>query len=74
MKAVTTGPVLGADAIGDVTCWCIPYGWLTAFYARIGFEVAPIDEAPDFLADRHRVYGQHGLDVAIMVRKSKTHA
>jgi predicted N-acetyltransferase YhbS len=31
-------------AIGQTTCWCIPYGWLTGFYATIRFTtVAPGD-------------------------------
>jgi len=61
------------DAVGDMTCWCIPYGWLTTFYGQIGFRLAAIDEAPDFLAERCRQYREHGLDVTVMVRMSRGH-
>jgi GNAT superfamily N-acetyltransferase len=56
-------------AIGQRTCWCIPYGWLTDFYASIGFEVADVGDAPAFLAERHTRYVQQGLNVVIMVRR-----
>ena len=56
-------------AIGKTACWCIPYGWLTDFYATIGFAIADAGDAPAFLAERHRRYFQQGLNVAIMVRR-----
>jgi N-acetylglutamate synthase-like GNAT family acetyltransferase len=57
------------DAIGKTTCWCVPYGWLTDFYATIGFRVVDVGNAPAFLAERHRQYAQQGLNVVIMVRR-----
>ncbi len=57
------------DAIGKTTCWCIPYGWLTDFYATIGFKVVAVGDAPAFLAERHMGYVQQGLNVVIMVRR-----
>lgn len=62
-----------SDAIGEVDCWCIPYSWLTAFYGRIGFALAPGDKAPTFLAERQRAYAENGIDVVIMVRRSSRH-
>ena len=58
------------DGIGDEACWCIPYGWLTGFYGRIGFRLAAVGDAPRFLAERHQGYIQNGMDVVVMVRAS----
>lgn len=57
------------DAMGKATCWCIPYGWLTDFYATIGFKVVDVGDAPAFLAERHMRYVQQGMNVVIMVRR-----
>jgi N-acetylglutamate synthase-like GNAT family acetyltransferase len=58
------------DAIGEATCWCIAYAWLTGFYATIGFKVADVGESPEFLAERCRRYVQQGLSVVMMVRRT----
>jgi GNAT superfamily N-acetyltransferase len=57
------------SAIGKATCWCIPYGWLTDFYATIGFKVVKVGDTPAFLAERHVRYVQQGLNVVMMVRR-----
>lgn len=53
-------------------CYCLPYKYLKAFYAAIGFqEIAPQD-APLFLVERLEKYLSSGHDVIIMmVNKTK---
>jgi N-acetylglutamate synthase-like GNAT family acetyltransferase len=58
------------EAIGETTCWCIPYGWLTGFYGTIGFKIADVEAVPEILVERLARYTQQRLDVAIMVRRA----
>jgi orotate phosphoribosyltransferase len=51
-------------------CYCLPYTHLTAFYARIGFDVIPAQEAPQHLQDRHHRYCEEGTDVCVMKRSA----
>jgi GNAT superfamily N-acetyltransferase len=50
-------------------CYCIPYRYLSSFYAHVGFkEIAP-HQAPEFLRHRLKQYRQTlRLDVIIMWR------
>lgn len=60
-----------AESLGSQTCYCIPYGWLLEFYARIGFEKIGPDQTPDFLRDRLTNYRDRGLNVEVMARIPK---
>ncbi len=55
-------------ALGDVTCYCLPYPWLTSFYGHIGFRAVPDDEAPAFLVERRVAYARKKVDVVIVRR------
>ena len=60
----------GLDGALDKTAtWCIPYAWLTNFYATIGFRLGELGEVPTVLNERHSQYVQQGLNVVIMVRQ-----
>jgi N-acetylglutamate synthase-like GNAT family acetyltransferase len=55
--------------MGDEVCYCIPYRYLRAFYAQIGFEEVGPAQVPEFLRDRVAVYrSKLGLDVILMRR------
>lgn len=60
-----------AETLGSRTCYCIPYGWLLGFYARIGFEKIGPDQTPGFLRDRLANYRDRGLNVEVMARIPK---
>lgn len=57
-----------ARDIGAEPCYCLPYGWLVAFYGEAGFRQIASAEAPAFLAARHARYVANGQDVIIMRR------
>jgi N-acetylglutamate synthase-like GNAT family acetyltransferase len=50
--------LLGAvgAALGDRSCYCIPYAHLVGFYAQIGFAEVDVGKAPAFLGARLQDY------------------
>lgn len=55
-------------AIGDKTCYCIPYGHLEKFYALIGFMEIDNKEAPGHLSERLKKYQLKDPSLIIMKR------
>lgn len=45
-----------ASALGNRTCYCIPYAHLEDFYGRIGFAAVDLADAPPFLRSRVEGY------------------
>ena len=54
--------------IGNRTCWCVSYRYLSRFYLAASFVECPASEAPPFLAERCGRYAEAGADVLIMKR------
>lgn len=56
------------EALGDRTCYCLPYDHLIGFYGRVGFRLASAEALPPFLRERLRRYRSGGTPVVAMVR------
>jgi GNAT superfamily N-acetyltransferase len=56
------------QVLGNTTCYCIPFAWLTGFYGAIGFVQIETPAAPAFLSERYAVYVEQGLNMIIMRR------
>ena len=41
------------------TIYCFPYPHLQIFYQQLGFQLLPIEELPNILAEQYRRYNQH---------------
>ena len=57
-----------SETIANQECWCIPFAYLSDFYATVGFARCRESEAPAFLEERCRKYVSKGMDVVIMKR------
>ena len=57
-----------ALAVQSDACYCIPYRWLIAFYARAGFREVTAEEVLALIANRHMKYVKDGLDVVMICR------
>ncbi|MDQ8020498.1 MAG: GNAT family N-acetyltransferase [Moraxellaceae bacterium] len=55
-------------AIGERSCYCLPYSHLVEFYAQAGFAVLAADELPELLQERLAHNRRRGLDVIAMRR------
>ena len=54
--------------------FCLPYLHLKEFYGSASFEVAPLNELPEFLAKRLSSYLTRGQDVIAMRRITPNHS
>jgi N-acetylglutamate synthase-like GNAT family acetyltransferase len=52
-------------------CYCLPYSHLPGFYARIGFQIVPLDAAPSHLQARYREGTAQGLQMLLMRRPAR---
>ncbi len=52
--------------------FCLPYGHLESFYARIGFTKIPDAEGPKFLQERIRQYKAEGMSTVILMRRGRS--
>jgi GNAT superfamily N-acetyltransferase len=55
-----------------MSCYCVPYSHLQAFYGRAGFAPLTQELVPAFLPERVASYRARGLDVLVMRRLAAT--
>lgn len=48
------------------SCWCFPFEWLEHFYASIGFESFPPENAPNLIRNKYHQYSEQGRKILIM--------
>ena len=57
------------EVIAGRETWCIPHGWLTEFYGKIGFKQVSEEASPEFLQDRIKLARQKWPQVILMKKE-----
>lgn len=47
-------------------CWCFPFEWLKSYYASVGFEDIPPEQAPTLIRHKFTQYTEQGRKILIM--------